>query len=161
MQPEPSRTPREPLQDNASTGVSKFRPPCRADRKTDSTTAKKPSEKPIAACRTTRRHGNQQPGNASQVSEIILIQVGDHLAIFRKLVGMRENLICSTGVGIGSSWVGDGGGAIDCPDRRNRLGHLGRIGAIICNALCSISSHNAPLTLFCSIHDYQDCFSRI
>ena len=42
----------------------------------------------------------------------------------------------------------DGGATIDCPDRRNRLGHLGRIGAIICNALCSISSHNAPLTPF-------------
>ncbi|WP_347017667.1 hypothetical protein, partial [Bifidobacterium catenulatum] len=145
-QPGTPRTPREPLQNNASTGVSKFRPPYRANRKTDSTTAKKPSEKPIAACRTTRRHGNQQSGNASQVSEIILIQVGDHLAIFRKLVGMRENLICSTGVGIGSSWVG--GGTIDCPDRRNRLGHLGRIGATICNALCSISNHNAPLTPF-------------
>ena len=36
------------------------------------------------------------------------------MAIFRKLVGMRENLICSTGVGIGSSWVGDGGGTIVC-----------------------------------------------
>lgn len=51
--------------------------------------------------------------------------------------------------------ISDGGATIDsisiAPIARNslgRFGSLGRISAIICNVLCNISSHNAPLIPF-------------